>query len=90
MNHSWALGHTQNAHTAREKCSYAMSKGSTFSMQSLLHFYFLKGLKIKKKRTKKKFQTHSAILNVALKKANNVISLTKKQKESSAKWVVSQ
>lgn len=52
INHFWALGHTQNAHTAQEKPFYVMSKGSTFSMQSLLHFYFLKQLKIKENQEK--------------------------------------
>lgn len=81
MNHSWTLDHIQNAHTAQEKRSYAMSKVSTFSMQSLLHLYLKKTKPKKKKGTKGKFQTSSAILTPPHQNsANNVTFLIEKKK----------
>lgn len=57
MNHSWTLDCIQNAHTAQEKHSYTMSKVSTFSMQSLLHFY------LKKNNAKNKKENQGKISN---------------------------
>lgn len=56
INHSWTPDHIQNAHTVQEKHSYAMTKVSTFNMESLLHFYFKKKAKNKKREPRKNFQ----------------------------------
>lgn len=50
------LNHIQNAHTAQEKHSYAMSKISSFSMQSLSKFYLQKKIKERRGEPRENFK----------------------------------